>query len=127
MRKTILMVLILCLIPATAMALDGEVYFGFLMDSTLRAYPDGGRARYVSGVELGQRIDIFRPYLKLETLMDSYNGDGSFHPASIRYDIGISADIYRGLYIKGSRMCWHPVDRAGSTEEYWQIRIGYKF
>lgn len=124
--KIILVVLLL--FPSISCAWDGEVYFGALLDSTVRAQPRGWTsAQFASGVEVGHLVfDVVRPYVKLDTLMDDYNNNGSFHPASIRYTIGIGARIWEGLHADFSRMCWHTIDGPG-TEEAWIIKLSYKW
>lgn len=121
-----LFIIIITLITATT-ASASEIYFGKYVASTQRSSPDGGTAQYVSGVILDKQLDRFTPRLQIETIMDAYNGNGSFHPASVRYEVGISAAIYDGTYIDVSRSCWHPVDAAGSVEEYWLVKGGYRW
>jgi len=116
---------------ANAFAFDGDIYAGKYINSTLRSRPGGGNngyAEYVAGVEVGHKLfnNKFRPYLKLETIMDEYTDD-AFHPASIKYEIGGRVEVYKGIYIDVSHMCWHPVDSAGVVEQYNLIRIGVKF
>lgn len=122
--KTIITAIIL--ITATPL-FASEIYFGKYFDSAYRSQPDGGTAAYVGGVLLDKQVSIFKPRLQIETLMDSYNGNGSFHPSSVKYDVGVNIAVYDGTYLDVSRMCWHPVDAVGSTEEYWLIKAGYKW
>lgn len=111
-----------------AYAFDGEVYFGMFNrgTTTARAYPDGGVGEYIVGVEIGQQISRFRPYFKIETIMDDYE-NATFHPASVRYDIGLGIDIWKGMLVEFKHSCWHPVDRAGAVEEYNLFTIKYRF
>ena len=118
--------LITILLPSAAFA-GGDIYFGKYIEPHYRACPDGGNAQYVAGIMLDKPLGRFTPHIELQTLMDDYNGNGTFHPASIKYDLGIRADIYKGTYVDFSRMCWHPVDRGGTVEEYWLVKIGYKW
>lgn len=122
MRFLILFLILSFSVPCFA---GGDVYFGKYIDSKFRANPDGGKASYVAGVYLDHKISVFTPWLRLETLMDGYNGNGSFHPSSIRYDVGVTVDVWKGTYIDVSRMCWHPVDSGGTVEEYWLVKGGY--
>ena len=129
MKKTIFLVAML-LISSTSYAVDGEIYFGYLSDSTLRAHPDGGFADYASGIELGHFIykKHFRPYTKIDFLMNSYN-DGFFHPSSVWIELGLQFNIYDWLYFEGSSVCWHGID--GTTyinrEAYRMLKVGIKF
>ena len=130
--KAFLLIVLLCLIAVPAFAVEGEIYFGAFLDSNYRAFPNdlNGSAKFVSGVELRQKIEapiIVTPWVKLETIMDGQNKIGTFHPSSIRYDVGIQADIYKSLYIDISHMCWHSIDRNGGTEYYNLLKLGYKF
>jgi hypothetical protein len=123
---------IVLLTASMAFAIDGEVYFGVYGHSTLRARPDGGRARYVSGVELGHFINTpviqgVRPWVRLETLMDDMVSSYTFHPSSIRYDLGVTVHLYEGLYFEVSHMCWHPIDIEGGVEQYNLFKLGYEF
>ena len=104
----------------------GEVYFGRYFNSDAIAYPDGGIPEYIAGVEIGQEISRFRPYIIIETIIDEKDG-ASFHPASIRYDLGIGVDIWKGISAKLEHSCWHPVDRGGTVEEYNLFTIRYRF
>lgn len=85
--KRILLACLFTLIASTAFA-GGDIYFGKYLDAKFRANPDGGKASYVAGVYLDKQLSVFTPWVRLETLMDGYNGNGSFHPSSIRYDVG---------------------------------------
>ena len=110
--------------PATAV--DGEVYFGRYNSTTARAYPDGGVPEYIAGVEIGQRVWRLRPYALIETIMDE-RINATFHPASVRYNLGISIDIWKGIYLEAEHSCWHPVDKEGTVEEYNLFTIRYRF
>ena len=131
--KMITLIIIILLLSSPAMAWDGELYFGRFFNSTLRSAPGGEDQRYaewIGGVEIGHKMldDRLRPYLRLETLMDGVNKDNSFSPASIKYDLGIRAEIYGGIYLDLSHMCWHPVDDGGPVEQYGLlIKAGVKF
>lgn len=124
MKKLIITALMICL---PVMAEANEIYFGSYIDARYRAAPAGGKASFVSGVTLDRTFHKrITPHMNIETLMDKYNGNGSFRPASVKYDLGIRADIYQGSYLDLSRMCWHSIDRPG-TEEYWLLKAGYKW
>jgi len=126
----IIITTICILIASTAAAWDGELYFGKYINSTLRVKPGDQTeyAEWVGGVEIGHQLfnNRFRPYLRLETLMDNYNGD-SFHPASIKYEIGGRVELLGGIYLDASHLCWHPVDSGGTVEQYNLIKMGVKF
>ena len=129
--KTIITIIICILISSPAIAFDGELYFGKYINSTLRSKPGGEQADYaewVGAVEVGHWLfnDRFRPYLKLETLMDGTNGDNTFSPASIKFDFGARVEVW-GLYIDASHMCWHPIDSGGPVEQYGLIKVGLDF
>jgi len=115
------------------MAFDGELYFGkCLKGSTLRSKPGGERADYVEwvgGVEIGHKLfkNRFRPYAKIDVLMDGTNSDNTFSPSSVKFDFGGRVEIYGGTYIDFSHMCWHPIDSGGTVEQYNLIKIGVKF
>lgn len=127
MKKIIFVIaLVVLFVPAIATAFDAELYFAELWRSNLRAAPDGGRAAYVSHVEVGHRMSIFRPYAIIETIIDEYNESGWFHPASIKYDLGIRMDI-KNVYIEISHMCWHPIDSYGVIEQYDMLKFGVRF
>jgi len=115
-----------------ALAWDGELYFGKYINSTLRSKPGGEQtdyAEWLGGVEIGHRLfkDRFRPYLRLETLMDGINGDNTFSPASIKFDFGARVELFGGIYLDASHMCWHPIDSGGDVEQYNLIKLGVKF
>ena len=130
--KTLIMCLCLCF-TSSAMAWDGELYFGKYINSTLRSSPGGKQqecAEWVGGIEVGHRLfnDRLRPYVRLETLMDGVNeADNTFSPSSIKYDLGIRAEIYGGIHLDLSHMCWHPVDSDGAVEQYNLIKLGVRF
>ena len=114
------------LFPGTTWALDGQIYFGLFDTETFRAFPDGGEAEYLAGVELGHEWKFLRPYIIIDTLIDDRNG-AKFHPSSVNYKIGIQADIWKGTFEKVEHMCWQPVDNNGTVEEYNLLMIGWKF
>jgi len=119
---------VLCLcVGVSAYAFDGRVYFGKYFDQTLRSAPAGGIAEYVAGVDIGQRIDRFRAYVGIETLMDTYNSDSTFHPASVAYNIGMTVRLFDSVYLRGEHQCWHPIDSDGDVEQYNLIQVEYRF
>ena len=129
--KTLIICLCFCFV-SPVMAFDGELYFGRYLNSTLRSKPGNEKnnyAEWVGGVEIGHQLfkDRFRPYFKLETLMDGTNGDNTFSPSSIKFDFGGRVEIYGGAYIDFSHMCWHPIDSGGSVEQYNLIKLGVRF
>lgn len=122
--KTLFCIVLMMMFAANVYASD--VYFGKYINSKYSAQPGGkSNAEYVAGVVVDKKIYFLTPRAELQTLMDSYNDNGSFHPASIKYDIGVRADIYEGIYADVSRMCWHGIDSVGKTEEYWLVKVGY--
>jgi hypothetical protein len=126
MRAFWVFVLLLCLADG-ALAADGEVYGGALFNSTRRASPGGGAAKYIAGVEIGHKVfDALRPYAKVETLMDWRDG-GTFHPSSVEYEAGLEWFVGTGVSLKASHSCWHPVDSGGSVEQWDLIQIRYQF
>ncbi len=129
MIKSLRIMAILLLLCLPVHAVDGEVYFGMFnrATTTSRAYPDGGVREYISGIKIGQEINRFRPYLQIETLIDEYVGNGTFHPGSVRYKVGIDINIWDGIYFGAEHDCWHPVDREGTVEEYNLFTIKYRF
>ena len=115
-----------------ACAFDADIYGGYYFNSSMRSSPlnDGNEAEWVTGIKVGHDINKIRLYYELETLMDSYNDNGSFHPDSIKYIAGIQYDlstIYNGLSVDLSHMCWHPIDGVGRVEQYNLIKINYHF
>lgn len=122
----IIIILILIFFPTAVCAFDGEIYFGKYTGSHFRARPEGGVAQYISGMEIGHTIKILRPYAKIETIIDQYNPKGWFHPASVKYDLGIRLNLWKA-YIEISHMCWHPIDAVGSIEQYNMFKIGARF
>ncbi len=134
--KMILIAAIVLILPTTAMAIDGLVSFGtYFNQENVRAYPDGGKADYRSEVEIGHQMGFLtgtiRPFVNLITLMDAYNDDGSFHPASIRYTVGLGwqRPITRHIsfFTAIKHFCWHPVDSDGTVEEGNYFEIGFRF
>lgn len=127
MKALIALAVLICLaIPAAA----SEMYVAYLPDSSLAASPNVYShkfARYAAGVLLDKNMQAFTPRLKIDTLMDKTNDDGSFSPTSVRYEVGVE---YRtpleGLFLDASRNCWHTIDGYG-TQDYWQIKAGYRF
>ena len=117
--------LLLALITAPAYA--SEVYFGVLPDSSLRAQPNGtSKARYTAGLLVDKDLGDLVPRAKIETLMDRTNGDVSFHPASVRYEVGVELQLNDGWYADLSRNCWHTIDGYG-TEDYWMLKAGVRW
>jgi len=106
-----------------------EVYAGKYFGSSYQTSAGGKAAEYVAGIMLDKKLLDGRliPHVLVETLMDKYNDNGSFHPAAIKYDIGLKVRIYDKLFVDGSRMCLHPVDKAGAVEQYWMLKLGYEF
>jgi hypothetical protein len=128
--------LLLFMLPTSSLALDGLVTFGTFFDQqNVRARPDGGLASYKSEVEIGHGLPLLtgqiRPFLNFITLMDEYNDDGSFHPASIRYTAGLSWEkpLSKRLsfFTCWKHYCWHPVDAAGTVEQANYFEVGFRF
>lgn len=118
--------ILLLLFPQISHASD--IYFGKYIVPYYRSNPGGGNAKFVAGINLDKTFyDRFTPSVTVETLMDNYNGNGTFHPSSVKYDFHFKADIYEGGYIDISRMCWHSIDSYERTEQYWLIKAGYKW
>lgn len=114
------LIAILLLLPG--LAHSSELYFGVLPDSSLRAQPEGtSKARYTAGLLVDKDLGDLVPRAKIETLMDSTNSDISFHPASVRYEVGVELQLNDGWYADLSRNCWHTIDGYG-TEDYWMLR-----
>lgn len=59
--------------------------------------------------------------------MDEYVGNGTFHPMSVKYDLGIEIDLWKGLMFEFEHSCWHPVDIGGTVESYNLYKIKYRF
>jgi hypothetical protein len=127
---------ILLVLPAACLALDGKIAFGcYLAPEHVRAYPDGGLASYRSQVEIGHRMALLtghlRPFVNLTTLMDQYNDNGSFHPGSIRYTVGIGWEKQLSgqffFFTNVEHFCWHPVDGGGTVESANYIEVGLRF
>ena len=132
--KKLIYTLLFSMLSINAFAFDGEISIGKYLNSTLRSRPGreytipNNYAEYVAEVEIGHKMfkDIFRPYLKLGTLMDENDGY-LFHPSSIKYEVGGRVELYKGIYIDLSHLCWHPIDAGGSVEQYNLIKVGVKF
>ena len=123
--RTLLIWLLLC---STALAIEDEVYVGqYVGANTARACPDGEEGKYIAGVEIGEHFGRFNPFVRIETIMDEYVSGGGFHPISVRYDLGIEVDIYKGIALEFEHSCWHPVDRGGTAESYNLLLLKYKF
>ena len=130
-----IVLMIALLAPAAAWAVDGKVAFGYFADPHhVRSRPDGGAALWRSEVEVGHKMSLLtgqiRPFVNLETLMDAYNGNGTFSPASIRYTVGIGWEKSLGrvaFFMSFEHFCWHPVDNGGTVEEANYIEVGFKF
>ena len=131
-----LIVLLLLIIPSLCFAIDGQVSFGTYFDQeNVRARPDGGKASYRSEIEIGHAMGLFtgtvRPFVNFITLMDEYNEDGSFHPASIRYTVGIGWEKplskHLSFFTAIKHFCWHPVDADGTVEQANFFEIGFRF
>ena len=126
----------LCFVPASAHAVDGFASFGAYADQeNVYSRPDGGQATYKSEVEVGHRVDFLtgqlRPWVNLITLMDQYNGDGSFHPASIRYTVGIGWEKpltgRLSFFTSVRHFCWHPIDADGAVAQANYFEVGFRF
>lgn len=125
--RVMFLALILALLTLPAMAADGEVYGGALLNSTRRAAPDGGTAKYIAGVEVGHKVfGSLRPYARVETLMD-WRDRTDFHPASVEYEYGLEWLIGAGVSLRASHSCWHPIDSGGTVEQWDMIQIRYQF
>jgi len=130
LRKVlIVLTLSLTVILLKSAAFGSEVYAGKYFGSSYQTSAGGKAAEYVAGIMLDKKLLDGRliPHVLVETLMDKYNDNGSFHPAAIKYDIGLKVRIYDKLFVDGSRMCLHPIDKAGAVEQYWMLRVGYEF
>jgi len=131
MKTLCLVILIILLLPINSFGLDGDISFGKFINSTLRANPGGeytlSYAQYIFNIEIGHNLfkNKFRPYVRLETIMD--DNENIFNPVSIKYDFGTRINIYKGLYMDLSHMCWHPINFYGPTEQYNLIKMGIKF
>jgi hypothetical protein len=128
--------IIVCSLPAKSFALDGFVTFGTFFDQKhVRAYPDGGLAEYKSEIEIGHRMAFLtghiRPHLNLITLMDSYNDNGTFHPSSINYSVGLGWEKQLSKHLSFiatlKHFCWHPIDAVGSVAQGNYFEIGFRF
>jgi hypothetical protein len=115
---------------------DGHAFFGVFKNSAFRAEPVGmNLAKFMAEIEVGLRINtknfMFRPWANISTLMNDSVGEGAgmrFHPASVKYDLGLTVDIGKqGMYLEMSHMCWHPVDSGGLVEQYDRFTVGWKW
>jgi len=121
-------VFIFIFIPATGFCFDADIYAGYYFDSTYKESPGGDtNAKFLSGVKVGHDVNKLRAYLKLETIYDQYNGDGTLHPASIKYFTGLTYKIIKDLTVTLEHMCWHPIDVGGDVEQYNLIKVNYHF
>lgn len=119
-------IIIFCSVKAHAF--DGDIYAGMYFDSTLSSSPlHDDYAKYVNGITVGHNIKKLRGYVNVETLSDDYNGDGTFHPDSVKYTVGLRYNIWKGLDVVTEHSCWHPVDGAGHVEQYNLIKFNYHF
>lgn len=126
-KSICLVVFIVALITTQAHALDGEVYFGKMFNSTLAAAPSGDTtAEFIGGIAVGHNFSRFRAFTSIETRMDEYN-DGAFHPASVQFESGVSVNLFGDFWLEGSHMCWHPVDKGGAVQQYDMIKASWKF
>jgi len=117
--------MLILLLPCASFA--SELYFGVLPDSSLRAQPQGtSKVRYTAGLLVDKDVGDFVARAKIETLMDRTNGDVSFHPASVRYEVGVELQLNDGWYADLSRNCWHTIDGYG-TEDYWMLKAGVRW
>jgi hypothetical protein len=125
-----------CCMPATGHAVDGFVSFGGFSDQeNVYSRPCGGEAEYKSEVEVGHRMPLFagqiRPFVNFVTLMDNYNGDGNFHPASIHYTVGVGWEkplTQRiSFFAAAEHLCWHPIDAAGLVSQGNYFEFGFRF
>lgn len=125
----VLLIALSAFIISTAHAFDADIYTGFYQNSTLRSSPGNNNeyAEYVQGIKAGHNIGKFRMYGELQTLLDGYNGSGTFHPASIRYTTGVSYKVWKELTVDVSHSCWHPIDSDGRVEEYNLLMFIYHF
>jgi hypothetical protein len=128
MKHLVLTIIFIFALATQALA-GGDVYFGRFFDSRMSGGPSGANPNYVAGVKLDEPMlhDYLTPYLGLETLMDAQNSDGSFHPISIRYTVGVNVKVYDRFYVAGERMCWHPVDHGAYVDQYWLVKGGYRW
>lgn len=110
-----------------AYGFEADIYGGYYFDSSLRSNPndDGRHAQWMAGLSIGETWKGVKGFYNIETLMDGYNGDGSFHPASVRYTTGLQYAVHEKLTVEVSHMCWHPVDAGGKTEQYNLVKFTY--
>ncbi len=116
-----LLLVVLLLFATPALALDAEVSGALYSGNKLASFT-GGEADYSAYLEIGHTVGRFRPYTAVETFMDSRD-DLSFHPASVRYEVGLQVELFGGLYLDGSHSCWHPIDGGGRVEEYDKLQL----
>lgn len=128
--KKILFVLIIVFLALTsyAHAFDGEVWIGQYSNQDYPANPDyASMAEYTAGIEVGHKFEYkdfgFRPYTKIDTLMDERNDGFRFHPAGVRYYYGATLS-YKRVFVQYEHLCWHPVDNGGEVWKYDLVKIG---
>lgn len=131
-----LSLLAVLVLPSACLAVDGKVSFGsYQNQQNVRSRPDGGLAEYQSEIEIGHRMGLFtgqiRPFVNLITLMDDYNDNGSFHPASINYSVGlgwekqITGQLFFFTTVK--HFCWHAIDTNGPVAQANYFEVGFRF
>lgn len=122
------LLVILLLVPANAMAIDGEISFGAFFDgNTNRSAPGLEEPPlYYSSLKIGEDIKRLRVWTELITLMDEQTKT-SFHPSSIEYKIGANLDIWEGVFLDFEHSCWHSIDTSSGVEQYNLIKLRYKF
>jgi len=122
------MVIVILLLILFSFPVDAsELYISVLPDSSLRAQPNNtSKARYTAGLLVDKDLGDLVPRAKIETLMDATNSDISFHPASVRYEVGVELQLNDGWYADLSRNCWHTIDAYG-TEDYWMLKVGVRW
>lgn len=131
--KKLIVALALLLASTTNVFAGGDVYFGKYVASNQTVSPFSElKAEFVSGVYLDKTVKLdtayyVKPWLRLETYMDKYNGNFSFHPSSIKYDLGVTVGNVNGLYADVSRMCWHSIDAKERTSQYFLLKVGYRW
>ena len=110
--------------------LSGFIFFGQYFDSNLLDL-EGREAKYRAGIYLDLKTFDKGPILFIEdeTLMDTQNGNGSFHPVQINYKAGVKQRI-RDFEVILKHQCDHPVDgksNGAKAQNYSLIELRYHF
>lgn len=135
---TAVFAVLLLVASAPANALDLEVYAGKLFEVRNYGLTNSHNPGFVSGLKVSEDLlwGFVTPSLGVETLMDGSRDTNSlvigsgFQPTSVKYDVAVAFNVYKGFGIRGEHMCWHGIGNTmygAATQQYTGLTVFYKY